>query len=958
MADIKLRMTVNGQAISREVAPGKILLEFIRDELLLSGVKDGCGTGECGACAVLVDGVAKKSCLIPVAKAQGTEIVTIEGLNSSSEMSVLHKAFCRTGGCQCGYCIPGFVIASTAILKRNPQAGREEIKVGLGGNLCRCTGYQKIIDAVELARDVLNGNTNPGVLDEYADADSSAGLGGEIRRFDAPAKVSGKTKYAGDIVLPDMLHIKVLRSPLAHAEIVELDVSAAEATPGVKAVITCKDVPGVDGHGMLLEKQPVLAREKVRFIGEGIAAVVAQSPLIASQALEKIVVRYEELPPVFDAEEAMLSGAPLLHGEFPGNILKQMGIRKGDVEKGFAESELIVEEDYQTQRTEHAYLEPEAGLAYVEPDGTLVVISPSQNITNHSRLLAKILAMPLNKIRMIVSPIGGGFGGKEDMMLQGILALAALKVTQPVKYVLTREESLIATTKRHPFRIHCKMGIKRDGRICAYSMRMILDGGAYGGTMLGVATKATMLGAGPYAIDNVNIDTTGVFTNCIPSGAMRTFGGMQPQFATESLMDICAAKIGMDPIEFRRMNAMRDGALTHSKQKLGPVRLLKTLDAVAEAAAWLPRVPGESAQAWEDLGGQGIRNPCTLHAMLKGNAGSNGGGSSPFKKRGRGIAAGWYGSSLTGINDQSAAWVEMSPGGTAKVLAGVIEMGEGIHNAIIQIAADGLGLPPENISLADIDSSIIPNVTHAAASRQIYVVGNAVASACRDARNRLTTEIADHWGVDPASLRFKAGEVWVYDRNLRMSMADAVRVCLDRGVIPFGSGSFTARGTKPNPEDGSCEPWPTYVFGAQVAEVEVDTGTGEVQVLGVWAAQDVGRIIDRKGVEGQIEGCVVMALGQSVMEDFTLVEGHATTPDFSKYILPTTLDVPHITSVIIDDPDPTSPLGSKGVGEPGMVPTAPAIINAIFDAVGVRINALPATPEKVLKAIKSLEAGN
>ena len=966
MAVQEMHMTVNGEAVSKTAPTHLRLLDFLRDELHLTGSKEGCGAGECGTCSVFVDGVLKKSCLIPVAKAQGSEIVTVEGLQSNGNLTVLQQAFRKTNGSQCGYCTPGFVMAATAVLRRNPEADQEQIKEGLGGTLCRCTGYQKIVEAVELARDVMNGKLDPGALVGEQDREAESFIGASVTSLDAPEKVTGMLRYAGDMSLGGLLHLKVLRSPVAHARIAKLDVSRAESAPGVHAVITHADVPGLDGHGMLLEIQPVLAGERVRFMGEGVAAVVADTPQLAEQALELIEVRYEELPAVFDMEVALEPGAPELHEDYPGNLIGHLKVRKGDVERGFAEADVIVEEDYYTQRTEHAYLEPEAGLSYLEPDGTLMVVSPSQNVTHHRQLLSKILDMPPHKIRLIVSPIGGGFGGKEDLMPQSIMTLATLKTGRPVKYVLTREESLTATTKRHPFRIRCKTGIRADGRITASSLRMVLDGGAYGGTTPGVATKALVLGAGPYAIENVRVDTYGVFTNNTPSGAKRCFGGLQPQFATEVHMDLCAERMGMDPVEFRRINAMRDGAITHTRQQIGPVSMLKTLEAATGAAGWTPAVPFTRGPHRTDLGRAGTRQPCALDARLhpaQGSGYGNGNGSgkradtgarkSRRRVRGRGVASCWYGTGLTGINDRSSAWVELDDGGTAKVLSGAIEMGQGIANVIAQIAAQELGIRPGDVALGAMDSSHISDIAHAAASRQTYLIGNAVAEACRNARLKLDEEVAKHWGVSPKLIRVHAGQVSVFDRNLAMPMDEAVRICRANGVVPVGMGSYSTIGSRPDPEDGRCQPWQTYVFGAQVAEVEVDTGTGEVQVLGVWACHDVGRIINPKGVESQIEGCVVMALGQALMEEYVLDEGRPVTPNFAKYILPTSLDVPQVTTVLIDEPDPTSKLGVKGLGEPAMIPTAPAIINAIHDAVGVRITELPATPEKVLAALRA-----
>ena len=611
MVDIRLDATINGRKVSRAVKPHLRLLDFLHDDLNLTGNKEGCGAGECGTCSVFVDGVLMKSCLMPVAKAQGAQIDTIESLAKSGELSVLQKAFHKAGASQCGYCIPGMVMAATAALRANPFADREEIKERLGGNICRCTGYQKIFDAVELARDVQNGRLPATALFETDTTDGDV-IGKSVRRIDAPSKVSGRLKYAGDMTMPGMLHVQVLRSPHPHARIVSIDTSAALAMDGVESVITSADVPGQDGFGVFVHDQPIMARDKVRYVGEAIAAVAAEDALTAKRAVAAIKVVYEPLTPVFDPDEAMREGAAVVHDYAPDNITKHIPIRVGDVEAGFAASDLVVEESYSTQAIEHAYLEPEAGLAYVDHDDVVTVVSPSQNITHHRHMLARIIAKPISKVRFIMSPVGGGFGGKEDMIYQGMLALLAMRTMRPVRLVFTREESIISTAKRHPSRTTLRMGVMRDGWIKALAMRMVCDGGAYGLSTEGVMRKAAILAAGPYAIPNVRIDTYGIYTNNTPSGAFRSFGALQTQFATESQLDIIAERLGLDPFEIRRINAMRDGDMTHTKQKLGSVSLMRALEAAETACGWEAGAPNVRGATRGDLGHDDVRPPVSL----------------------------------------------------------------------------------------------------------------------------------------------------------------------------------------------------------------------------------------------------------------------------------------------------------------------------------------------------------
>ncbi len=615
MPDFAFIATVNGRKVARNVKPHQRLLDVIRDDLNLTGNKEGCGAGECGTCSVFVNGVLMKSCLMPAAKAQDAEIETVESLAKTGELSVLQKAFHKAGASQCGFCIPGMVMAATAALRANAFADREEIKERLGGNICRCTGYQKIIDAVEIARDVQNGRLPVTVLAEDAIADFEV-IGKRVRRIDAPSKVSGRLKYAADMTMPGMLHVQVLRSPYPYAQIRSIDTSAAEAMEGVEAVITSADVPGEDGFGVFVNDQPIMARGKVRYIGEAVAAVAAEDLLTAKRALAAIKVDYAPLQAVFDPDEAMRPGAPVIHDYAPDNLTKHIPIRVGDVDAAFATCDLVVEQNYATQPIEHAYLEPEAGLAYVDHDGVVTLVCPDQNITHHRHMLSRIIAQPVSKVRFIMSPVGGGFGGKEDMIYQGMLALLAMKTQRPVRLVFTREESIVSTAKRHPSRTNLRMGLMRDGRIVASHMTMVCDGGAYGLSTEGVMRKAAILGAGPYAIPNVRVDTYGVYTNNTPSGAFRSFGALQTQFATETHLDICAERLGLDPFEIRRINAMRDGATTHTKQTLGSVSLLRCLEAAEKASGWEPGAPAMRGGSRSDTNGPGLRPTVSLGARF------------------------------------------------------------------------------------------------------------------------------------------------------------------------------------------------------------------------------------------------------------------------------------------------------------------------------------------------------
>ncbi|MES9888398.1 MAG: molybdopterin cofactor-binding domain-containing protein, partial [Candidatus Sedimenticola sp. 6PFRAG1] len=431
--------------------------------------------------------------------------------------------------------------------------------------------------------------------------------------------------------------------------------------------------------------------------------------------------------------------------------------------------------------------------------------------------------------------------------------------------------------------------------------------------------------------------------------AFRTFGAMQSQYATESHLDLCAEKLGMDPFELRKINAMKPGCTTHTRQPLERASAIQVLDAALEGSGWEIGPSTARGSSRSDLGSAGARQPCLLGSRLQGTTPKR----DSTRKRGRGMAGSWYGIARTAAMDRAGAWVELDDGGTAKVVTGVTEIGEGILTVLAQVAADELGIRPEDVTLGDNDTARAPEAAHAGATRQTYMIANAVALAARDTRAKFDREVAAFWEVEPELIEAANGQIWARGTDLRMTMAEAVDICKNqRGYVAVGSGSYTAHHSGLAPITGEGKPWQAYVFGCQVAEVEVDTVTGEVQVLGVWAAHDVGRAVNPRGVEGQIEGAVVQALGQALMEEYKTVDGHSTTDSFAKYILPTSLDVPRINSIIVEDPDPLSPLGAKGIGEPALVPTVPAIMNAIYDAIGVRITNLPATPEKILAALR------
>jgi aldehyde oxidoreductase len=957
MKCVKIELTVNGKQYIRDVAPAMRLADFLRDELHLIGVKIGCCAGECGACSVLIDGIIKKSCLIPVIQVNHKHIITIEGLGIRG-LDIIQKSFIKAGAVQCGYCTPGMIMAATSLLKHNPYPDVTEIRKALSGNICRCTGYAKIIEAIELARDVIN-HVKPIECLDPVSVSSGHIIGSNIERVDARGKVTGRTEYAGDMVMPGMLHIHLVRSKEVHAEILNIDYSEALNIPGVEAVITSKDVPGEDGFGVFFNDQPVLAKDKVRFFGEPIAAIVADSLEIAEEAEKYISISYKKLPIISTIKEAVESKT-IIHSDHPDNVVSTAKVIRGDVKHGFASSDYVFEKDYSTQAIEHAYLETEAGIAYVDPNGALVVESCDQDLTQHRMLLSKILNLPISKIRVIQTPTGGGFGGKEDMIYQGILSIAALITQKPVKLVFSRTESMIGSSKRHPVCIHNKIGINKDGKIQALEVSMQSDGGAYCFSTKGTVIKSVICAAGPYDIANIKVTATGYYTNNTPSGAMRCFGVLQPTFALESTIDMCSEMLGIDPIELRHINGFKDGAFTHTGQPLGKVAYDEVLDRCAEIAKWQPGPSSVRGEFRNDIIKKDIFNPYIPGYEFK-----------PFQalkhihsnfRYGRGVGSSFYGIGRCGSVDRAAAYAEIDDGGTVKILTGVTEIGEGILTVLTQIAADELGVYPEDVVIGDNDTARSPEAAHAGASRQTYLIGNAVLNACKNVKEKFINKIADYWDVDASNIVMKNRKIYVKkNQYYSLSISDAVDVLKKQlGYVPIGCGTFTAHSAPLDPRDGSGHPWQTYVFGTQIAEVAVDISTGEVYVLGIWSSHDVGRAINPLGIAAQIEGGSTQALGQALMENYSLSNGIPQTKNFSKYIVPTSVDVPKYHVALVENKDPFSPLGAKGVSEPAPLNTAPAIINAIYDAVGVRITDLPATPDKILVGMKkkAQEGGN
>ncbi len=739
-------------------------------------------------------------------------------------------------------------------------------------------------------------------------------LGQSLRRIDAADKVTGKARYPGDISLPNMAYMKILFAGRPHARILRIDTSKAEALPGVLAVLTAKDVPNNE-YGLMQPDQPVLCgpgsdkpyADRVRFVGDQVAVVVAETEEIAERARDLIEVVYEDLPVVTDPVAAMQPGAPLVHPELGTNIFTHDRIRKGDVEAAFAQADVIVEGEYRTPAQEHAYLQPEAGVAFIDEEDRIALYVAGQWTHEDREQIAHALQLPEEKIRVIYPAIGGAFGGREDMSVQIVLALAVWRLAQrgirrPVKIIWSREESIIGHHKRHPYVMRAKWGATKEGKVIAAQVELIADGGAYWYTSNKVLGNAVITCTGPYEIPNVWVDGYAVYTNNVPSGAFRGFGGPQGNFVAEMQMNRLAEALGMDPVELRMRNVFREGSIMSVGTPVPPgVSMAQVLEETAKAAGWRKGPQGwyrpEDADEttwprWEGL-------------------------PKPHIKRGVGLAIGFKNVGFSfGYPENSWARVVLEGDQTitqATVYIAGAEVGQGHHTAMAQIAAETLGIPVERVTMRVSDTAVTENSGSASASRLTFMAGHAVKGA-----------------AERALWRWKAGE---------------------RPV----DVAFTYKAPPTTPFDektGFSEPNFAYGYVAAALALEVDTETGEVRVRDVILGNDVGRAVNPQQVEGQIEGAVVQALGWVLVENFIQQDGHVITDRLSTYLIPTVMDIPdHVRPLVLEYPDPRGPYGARGMGEMPFLPIAAAVMHAMRQATGVWFHDFPLTGERVLRGL-------
>jgi len=933
---------VNGVPRPMPEAPARRLADWLRDDLGLIGTKLGCSAGDCGACTVLVDGAQACACLVAVGQCVGTAVTTVEGLAADGTLTPLQQGFLDHGAAQCGICTPGMLMAATDVLRRFPKPTEAQVLDGLSGVLCRCTGYRKIVEAV-LA--VAHGDAAPagGALSgagAVCDRTPAAGaaVGARLPRLDGPAKVLGTEVFGADEAPAEALWLRVIRSPHAHARFALGDVDGfVRAHPGLVGALGPGDIPN-NRFAIFpeLRDQPAIAEGVARLRGEAVLVLVGEREALEAIDAATVPISWSVLPALDTPARALEAGAGALHARSPDNVLCRGRVVRGDVDAALAGGARRLTLDLRTSHVEHAYIEPEAGwarwIAGAEGEAPRAeVFACTQTPYLDRDELAFMFGLPPAHVRIIPSAVGGGFGGKLDISIQPLLVAAARRFGRPARIVYTRPESMVSTTKRHPAEMTATLVADAAGRPLAYDFSGDFDTGAYASWGPTVANRVPIHASGPYRFGAVRALTRAVHTHGPVSGAFRGFGVPQSTALAEALLDEMAREVGADPLDYRLEHALRAGDATPTGQVLSAsVGLRDCLEALRPA--W------RAARAAADAFGAEVRGPL---------------------RRGVGIACMWYGIGNTVIANPSTMTVALRRDGRFVLYNGAVDIGQGSYTVMPQMAADALGVPVSLIDQVRADTDLTLDAGKSSASRQTFVSGNAARAAGRDLRRRLAVLAGvDAGRADEASIAVlaPAGDGGGATLVVSVDGADS-RLALDalavdaRGDVALGTGYFDPP-TVALDADGQGVPYATYGFAAQFAEVEVDVELGTVRVLSVHAAHDVGRAINPTQVEGQIHGGVAQGLGMALMEAY-----HAgRTDNLHDYLIPTVGDVPPIAVQLIEDPEPLGPWGAKGVGEPALVATAPAILNAIRAATGVRPLHLPVTPDRLRALLRAAGA--
>jgi CO/xanthine dehydrogenase Mo-binding subunit/aerobic-type carbon monoxide dehydrogenase small subunit (CoxS/CutS family) len=906
-------VVVNGRAHELRVEARALLLDVLRDGLDLKGAKRSCDSQVCGACTVLVDGLAVSACTYLAVEADGREVLTVEGLADGDALHPIQQAFIDAGAVQCGFCTAGMLLTTRALLAETAAPTRAQILHDLRGSLCRCTGYRKIVEAIE---------AGPG----SAGACPSVGgrmIGGSVRRVDAVEKVTGRARYASDLVLPGMAHARVLRSPHAHARVTRVETARARALPGVVAVLTGADLTWCDPyHGPAFRDRPILAIDVVRFEGEPVAAVAAVDEATAAAALDLIEVDYAPEPAAITLEEALAPGAPLVHtgeplaGHFadlsslrpePGtNVCHRFRFARGDAAAALAGADLVVEDTYRFPAVQHYAMEPHAAVAAWDETGGLTVWAGTQNPYSVRVELAQMFGAPLARIRVVVPHLGGGFGSKTYAKLEPLAAALAHVAGRPVRLAASAAEAF-QTVRRCSARVTMRVGFRRDGSLVAVQCDADYDVGAYADIGPRVVQKATYTATGPYRVPHVALAAAAVYTHTTPGGAFRGFGVPQLAWALESLFDVAADRLGRDPVDLRRQNLLAHGEEFAAGDTPIDGKYEESLGRAAEAIGW--------AQAAAADRGRGVA------AMLKASIGPS----------------------------VSEAIVRLHADGSVTVLASAVEMGQGTRTVLAQIAAEVLAVPVARVTVVAPDTAITPYDQTTSSSRSTTMTGRAVQMAAEDVREQLLRVAAEALGLPPRDLGLEEGAVVVSaTRRLGYPEVLALRFGMSGGEV-IGRG-VVAPGRSAAPLGGSTPFWEMAV-GA--AEVSVDPETGAVRVERYVSIADVGRAINPLLLEGQDEGGVVQGLGHTLFEEMRYTDGHLVNGTLLLYRVPRADDVPELACRFVENADGAGPFGAKGAGEGSLIPVSPAVANALARLTGVRLRELPLTPERVWRALRA-----
>ncbi len=906
---------LNGKQVTAHSDPATPLLQVLREELNLTGTKQGCDhEGECGACTVLLDGHPIRSCLTPVGKVAGQQVLTVEGLGGPDDLHPLQTAFIETGAVQCGFCTPGFLVTAKALLDRNPDPTPGQIVEALEGNLCRCTGYTRIVQAVQLAAARLRGEEP----EPFAQSEKRP-MGGSALRSDSLEKVTGRARYVEDMTPAGLLHARVLRSPLHHARLRSLDTGAAAELPGVVCVLTARDIPGLNSFVNYSQEEPILppAGATLRMVGAPIALVVAAGPSAAQAALEAIQADLEPLPYTFELEEALQEGAFPIAGR--ANVLSTYEIKHGDLAAALAGSDHELEATYETAFLEHAALERETTLGYVDEAGRITVVGGTHEPHFQQGYIADALSLPLEEIRVIVPPTGGTFGGKQDPWPFIVTALAVYHVRRPVRLLYSRRESFDASPKRHPYRARYRIGASADGTLSGIHLRIDCNTGGYDGHGQYIANYALTAGGGPYRWSAVDAFARSVYTNGPKAGQYRGFGTAQSTFALECTLDELAQKLGQDPLEFRLRNRLSGS----DKSFLGYP--------VADSFGY-----GEVLESIRPHYQKFLRDAQEYNAAHL---------SGPLR-RGVGLAGMWYRFGKSG-SLRVEAHAELATDGHLIVYCSAPDYGQGTNTVMSQMAAEAFGVSRDRVQIVNADTARVPDSGIQGASRATFFVGGAVCQVVQNLRDEVLGVAAELLDADPRGLVVDGDRVAGRDSAGAAVALREVAQEFDRlGKSRLVAGFFDL--SPSFPEGSRPEYVPLFVTGAHLAEVMVHQGTGEVQVLRVVAAHDVGRVVNPLDAAGQVEGAVLMGLGAALMEEY--LPGEST--GFGDYYLPTLKSTPEIQVILVEVPSRHGPYGVKGLGEAAMLPSTPAIINAVSRAIQTRLRSIPATPERVLRAIR------